>query len=210
MRAGSRQPSALLIVPTSGVAHSCDALETLLQGFALPTHHRWLRRLDWGPHNVRGTFALELIGSTQSQAFVVRAAHPELLTHLATQLRSQLPNAHIIPIPLDLDPFALRAGEAVTVYELRRGAAEKYLPVRVNSPHYPVGNGKREDAAADPLLGLLATLSNLPPQTRLVLQLAAAAAPEEWSRGYLREADQYSLYQSRDERRRQQQERIPP
>ncbi len=212
-RSSPEHPNALLIIPSYGTSLDPVQFETMLQALALPTHRPWLRLLGWrgliwSPRGGRTLFALELVGSAHSQAFVVRAARPAVLSHLATQLQARLPTARILSIPAATDPFALRQDEAVSVYELRRGGAETYLPLRVSEPHHLVrdrgSQSKLDTAGIDPLLGLLAALSTLPQQTRVVFQLALAAAPEGWSRGYEQSADQHSLYQNRSERHQQQ------
>jgi Helicase HerA, central domain/Type IV secretion-system coupling protein DNA-binding domain len=208
------QPTALLIVPAHGSTLDRTAFETLLQALALPTYRRpgWLRylgwrRLAWNPRRLESLLALELVGSAQLQAFVVRIAHPKLLSHVANQLEARFPTAHIVPIQPSSDPLSLRAGEEVTVYALRPGGARTYLPLRVVEHHSPVtGQAKLDRAGLDPLLGLLATLSDLPEGTRVIFQLALSAAPEGWSLGHAQEADRYSLEQNRDDQHQAQQE----
>jgi hypothetical protein len=95
------------------------------------------------------------------------------------------------------------------VYTLDRGGARTYLPLRVIEHHSPVtGQDKLDRAGLDPLLSLLAALSDLPQGTRMIFQLALSAAGEDWSVGHAQEADRYSLEQSRDDQHQVQQRAV--
>ena len=196
--------ASFMIIPAHGSGLDRAAFETLLQALALPTHRPWLRlpgRRSWARRSVSGPFALELVGSFERQAFVVRAAHPTLLAHLATQLQARFPSAKIVAVAAEADPLALQAGEEATVYELRRGEEHIFLPLRVSGEARLLSSG-----GLDPLLGLLAPLATLPEETRVIFQLALAAAPDRWSVGQEESADRYSLHQIRENRHRQDHE----
>jgi hypothetical protein len=191
-----------MIVPAHGSGLDRTAFETLLQALVLPNQPPWQRMLGWlggGDRSGSSLFALELVGSFQGQAFLVRAAYPTLLSHLATQLQARFPSAHLVTVAADTDPLRQRVGEEVTIYELRRGGEHIYLPLRVDGEERRLSSG-----GVDPLLGLLAPLATLPEETRVVLQLALAPAPDRWSLGQEQAADRYSLYQVRENQQRQE------
>ena len=203
----STRGAAFMIVPAHGSGLDRTAFETLVQALALPNHSPWLRllgRLGWVRGSDSGLFALELVGSFYGQAFVVRAVHPTLLSHLATQLQARFPSARIVAIADEGDPLALRAGEEVTVYELHRGGEHIYLPLRISDDERLLSSG-----GLDPLLGLLAPLATVPEETRVIFQLALAPAPDRWSLGQEQAADRYSLYQIRENQRQQEHAAAP-
>src|SRR6516225_5487607 len=108
-----------MIVPAHGSGLDRTAFETLLQALVLPNQPPWQRMLGWlggGDRSGSSLFALELVGSFQGQAFLVRAAYPTLLSHLATQLQARFPSAHIVAVAADTDPLRQRVGEEVTIY----------------------------------------------------------------------------------------------
>src|SRR5258708_806156 len=80
----------------------------------------------------------------------------------------------------------------VSARELRF-AGEAFLSLRTWTPRLAA----RPQEGADPLLGLLAALGEVPDRLRAVAQLALLPAPETWSHGYERQADRSSLQRMR-------------
>jgi len=129
------------------------ALETVMQGLALDTHH---------------PVALEIARTESGRQFLVRATSRAALEHLAAQIQARYPQAIIQPPTCD--PLILHPGEIVTAMELRPGAAS-YLPLRAFRERELPTEG------TDPLLGLLAAMSHVPANTRIVTQLALLPLP---------------------------------
>ena len=101
-------------------------------------------------------------------------------------MQARYPQATIQPVTAEDDPLRRREGEAVSVVELRAGAAP-YLPLRTWKERDLLQEG------ADPLLGLLAVFNHLPPQMRVVAQLALLPASPTWSQAYRRKAVEHPL-----------------
>ena len=99
--------------------------------------------------------ALELVGTTQSRRFIVRASTMSDAQQLVGQLRARYPQAEIRCIDPADDPLQVQAGETVSIVELGAGAAS-YLPLRT----WKERDWERE--GADPLLGQLAALAQVP------------------------------------------------
>jgi hypothetical protein len=134
--------------------------------------------------------ALEIAGTATDRRFLLRATTPAACEHARRQLRMRYPQADMREVTEDDDPLTLKPGEAVSVIELQPGAPS-YLPMR----EVP------EEAASDPILGLLAALT-VPADMRAIAQIALAPAPPTWSRGSLRKALEHPL--------QQEQQRLPP
>jgi energy-coupling factor transporter ATP-binding protein EcfA2 len=141
----------------------------------------------------RHPLALEIAGTPARKSFVLRASTPEALDHAVSQLRARYPQALLLPVSPENDPFRLDAGEAVSALELVAGAAPSQ-PLRVFEDR------ELAEAGIDPLLGLLAAVENLPPETRAVAQLAMAPAAPNWSRAYQRQALEHALESERQQR----------
>src|SRR5690348_12806485 len=60
-------------------------------------------------------FALELVGTTREQRFVLRACSHAQLVFLCKQLEAQYPQAEILHLPASSDPLLLHAGEHAVV-----------------------------------------------------------------------------------------------
>jgi energy-coupling factor transporter ATP-binding protein EcfA2 len=136
--------------------------------------------------DARHPVALEIAGTPTSKAFLVRATTPEALAHATSQLRARFPQAELVPVAADDDPFRLEEGEAVSCVELASGAAA-YLPLRT------LDERERRQEGSDPLLGLLAALDHLPKGARAIAQLALVPAPPQWSAPYRRRAIEHAL-----------------
>ncbi|HVU71158.1 MAG TPA: hypothetical protein VHD63_28785 [Ktedonobacteraceae bacterium] len=180
MTLASQAVLAQVQVPRASSTHDITALETAMLSLTLDAHQ---------------PVALDIAGTPTSRAFLLRAATPVALRHLAAQIQARYPQAEITEAPVD--PLALAPGEVASVVELRP-ATETYLPLRTLAERELLKEG------ADPLLGVLAAFSHLPPQSRAVIHLALLPLPATWSRAFRRRAVEHPL---EPERRRWQQER---
>jgi hypothetical protein len=144
-----------------------------------------------------GPFGLELAASATARWFLVRAGGPAMRRHLESQLAAAYPQADLNRLEVSrtpgLDPAAPAPDEQVAACALvLRGPA--YLPLRtfrdaeVDAAH---------DAQADPVLGILGALDDLPEGWRALAQLVLRPAPADWCRGYLRLAVEHPLAHER-------------
>jgi hypothetical protein len=155
------------------------ALEAVMQGLAIDERH---------------PVALEIARTTRGRLFLLRATSCAALEHIAAQIQARYPQAEIRS--LAEDPLALKEGETVAVLELGPGAAS-YLPLRSWRERELPSEG------TDPLLGVLAALSHLPGQMRVVVQLALLPLPPAWSRADRRRAVEHPLEPERQRQRRE-------
>ena len=176
----AQEPCLVLQVVPPRTASSRDiaALETVMQGLALDTRH---------------PVALEIARTESGRQFLVRATSRAALEHLAAQIQARYPQAIIQP--LSDDPLMLKPGEMVTAIELRPGAAS-YLPLRAFRERELPTEG------TDPLLGLLAAMSHVPANMRVVTQLALLPLPPTWSQADRRRAVEHPLEPERLRQRR--------
>jgi hypothetical protein len=131
--------------------------------------------------------ALEIAGSATRKRFLVRATDEVALYHASQQFRLRYPQADIRPITREDDPLRLGEDEAVTVAELRPGAAE-YLPMREWSPTV-----LQQQKGIDPLLGVLAALATVPKDHRAIAQMVLVPAPPTWSQPHRRKSIEHAL-----------------
>jgi hypothetical protein len=170
-----------VIVPRASSTREIAALETAMQGLAPDARH---------------PVALELAATATSRQFLVRATEASAQTHLTEQVQARYPQATIQAVAAEDDPLIRREGEAVSVVELRAGAAA-YLPLRNWRERELLQEG------ADPLLGLLAVFNHLPAQLRAVTQLALLPASPTWSQAYRRKSVEHPLEPERLRMRRE-------
>jgi len=167
-----------VIPPRSASNRDIAALETVMQGLAL---------------GVRHPVTLEIARTVRGRQFLLRATSPAALEHLAAQVQARYPQANIQPFTDD--PLMLGPEETVTAVELQPGAAS-YLPLRSwRERELPV-------AGTDPLLGLLAAISQVPAKMRVVAQLALVPLSPTWSQAYRRRAVEHPLEPERQRQRR--------
>jgi hypothetical protein len=134
-------------------------------------------------------FGLEIAGEPHARRFVCRAASPTAEAHLRGLVQSAYPQAEVRPIGLLADPAHRRPAEQVLACTLElRGPL--YLPIRILDDAEVDAN---RAAQADPLLGVLSAIGDLPSGWRAVRQLALEPAPEDWCRDFLRLAVQHPL-----------------
>lgn len=154
------------------------------------TGHRALTDIESAMHAlvsaVGRPIALELVGTAAARRFVVRATTTADLAQVIAQLRARYPQAEFCPLDHADDPLHLQPGEVVSLIELRPGAAN-YLPLRAWKDR------DLEREGADPLLGQLAALAEVPAGMRVIAQLALVALPDRWSRQQQRYALEHPL-----------------
>src|ERR1700694_3153969 len=167
-----RQECFLLSVlgPRTTSTRDIGALETAMQGLAQDDRH---------------PVALELAATATSRGFLLRATSAMALSHLCGQIQARYPQTIIQPVAIGQYPLTQREDEAV---ELCAGAAA-YLPLRAFRER------EWQQEGADPLLGILGVFNHLPPQMRVVTQLALLPASPTWSSPYLRKAVEHPLEQ---------------
>jgi hypothetical protein len=145
-------------------AHQVN-LETAMQALVLDPRH---------------PVALEITGEQTAKRFLVRAQRPETLAHAEAQVRMRYLQASFDPVSAADDPLVCRAGEGVSVVELRAGAAP-YLPLQTWEEQ------AMRQPGTDPVLGILAAMT-LPPKIRAVAQIAMVPASPNWSKRQQRRA----------------------
>jgi energy-coupling factor transporter ATP-binding protein EcfA2 len=177
MRFTTPTQSACAIIVPRGHEKDEVALASAMHGLVLDAKH---------------PLALEIAGTPASKQFLLRATTAEAMQHATSQIRARYPQATITPLSGADDPFHLEPGEAVSGIELRGTAPD--LPLRTLEDRELVQPGK------DPVLGLLAALENLPPDTRAIAQLALAPAKANWSRAYTRRGIEHALEPERQQK----------
>ncbi|MBI4493719.1 MAG: hypothetical protein HY690_13085 [Chloroflexi bacterium] len=113
--------------------------------------------------------------------------------HLEAQLAAAYPQAELRQLKLErypaLDPARLEPDAQVQACApVLRGP--QYLPLRTFRDAEVEAT---RNAQADPVLGLLSTLGDLPDGWRSLAQLVLRPAPDDWCRGYLRLAVEHPL-----------------
>src|SRR5712692_6956294 len=138
-------------------------------------------------------FALEIASDGTCRQFLIRAGGPGMRQQLESQLGAAYPQAELRPLNTNTDPARQRAGEQVSacILELRAAA---YLPIRTFSDLDV--DGERA-AQADPVLGILSALGDLPAGWRGLSQLVLQSAAEDWCRDYVRRSVQHPLEHER-------------
>src|SRR5712692_9100147 len=139
-------------------------------------------------------FSLEIAADHTCRQFLIRAAGPRVHQQLESQVGAAYPQAELRPLtPHTADPARCRPGEQVSACSLELRAAA-YLPIRTFTDLDV--DGERA-AQADPVLGILTALGDLPPGWRGLSQLVMQSAPEDWCRDYLRFSVQHPFEHER-------------
>lgn len=137
-------------------------------------------------------FSLEIAATAQARWFLARSASDAMRSHLTAQLGAAYPQAEIRPLDLarypSLDPALKRADEQVALCTLVL-RAPPYLPLRTFRDLDLADRASQ----ADPVLGLLGALTDLPDGWRSLAQLVLRPAPDTWCDGYLRLAVEHPL-----------------
>lgn len=137
--------------------------------------------------------SVELAADARHRQFLVRAASPEARDQLISQLGAAYPQAELRPILRQEDPARPAASEQLAACTLQL-RAPAYLPLRTFTDLDV--DGERA-AQADPVLGILTALGDLPSGWRGLSQLVLHRAPEDWCRGYQRFSVQHPLEHER-------------
>jgi uncharacterized protein DUF87 len=133
--------------------------------------------------------SLEIAADHQRRRFLMRASSARMRQQLLSQLGAAYPQAELRRLKPEDDPARRRPGEQLQARTLRL-RAPVYLPLR-SFTDLDV-DGERA-AQADPVLGILSALGDLPPGWRGLSQLVLEPAPEDWSREHQRLAVQHPL-----------------
>ncbi|MCX6021486.1 MAG: hypothetical protein NTZ05_07110 [Chloroflexi bacterium] len=138
-------------------------------------------------------FSLEIAATGRARWFVVRAGTPAMRGHLEDQFGAAYPQAEIRRLDVDrhpgLDPARLGPEEQVAACTLALRRPE-YLPLRT---FQDAEVDASRAAQADPMLGILAGLGDLPDGWRGLAQLVLSPAPDNWCQSYLRLAVEHPL-----------------
>src|SRR5437763_806629 len=138
-------------------------------------------------------FSLELAATPDVRWFLARASGDAMLRHVADQVGVAYPQAALRPLDVThypgLDPAWRRPDEqaAACTLVLR---APGYLPLRTFRDAEIAAD---QAAQADPVLGVLAALGDLPAGWRALSQLVLRPAPDDWCRSYQRLAIEHPL-----------------
>ena len=168
-RHASARPELLEIVTPRTNAAIVTPVENLLAAIALSE-----------------PFSLEIAATETTRRFLARAQSPAMRRHLTEQLAVAYPQAELRPLDTeclpDLDPARRAPDEqaAICTLRLRR---PPYLPLRTFGDA-EIDADRR--AQADPVLGILGALADLPVGGRGLAQLVLRPAPEDWCNPYLR------------------------
>nr|BBH92282.1 hypothetical protein KTA_04810 [Thermogemmatispora argillosa] len=135
-------------------------------------------------------FALELVGTSQAQGFLLRSCEREQLQLLCRQLEALVPQVEVRWLSAMHDPLRLRPGEQALIGRFSL-LAPSYLPIKTFS-------GKLLTEGADPLPGLLAAMATVGPSQRVIAQVVLARAPDEWVSADLRKTVEHALQAERE------------
>jgi hypothetical protein len=140
--------------------------------------------------------SFEIAADHAQRQFLIRASGAHMRQQLLSQTAAAYPQADLRALSADHDPARLRLGEQLLACTLQL-RAPAYLPLRTFSD---VDVDGERAAQADPLLGILSNLGDLPAGWRGLSQLVVQAAPDDWCRGYQRRAVQHPLEHERVQR----------
>jgi len=143
--------------------------------------------------------SLEIVGDSAQRRFLVRTTSLLGLRRIADQLGAAYPQAVLRPFQSATfptgDPVQAGPDEQIAIAALRLRVGE-HLPLRTLDDRELDAHG--DSIQADPLLGILGALADLPSGWRAVCQLIVlAAAPDGWARAHQRLALERPLDQER-------------
>jgi len=128
------------------------------------------------------TVSLEIVGDHRGRRFLARALSASERRDLVGQLGAAYPQAALRPVPVEEDPAPVRPGEQVAACTL----------VLRHPPYLPLRTFRDDEVdatravQADPVLGILGAMGDLPTGWRTLSQLVLRPAPADWSRSYIR------------------------
>ena len=143
--------------------------------------------------SLREPFSLEIAATDTARWFVARAESPAMRRHLEDQLAVAYPQAELRRLDTErfpgLDP-ARRAPDEQAVARTLVLRGPLYLPLRT---FRDADVDAARDAQADPVLGILGALGDLPAGYRGLTQLVLRPAPDDWCKDFLRLAVEHPL-----------------
>src|SRR5579864_2546790 len=142
---------------------------------------------------VGAPFSVELAADSSRRRFLVRAATAGVRDQLLAQLGAAYPQADFRMLSAEEDPACMQGGEHLTACTLGL-RAPAYLPLRTFTDLDV--DGERA-AQADPVLGLVSALGDLPSGWRGLSQVVLSPVAENWCRDYQRYSVQHPLEHER-------------
>ena len=127
--------------------------------------------------------ALEIAAEERSCRFLIRAGDEGLQEHLERQVGTTYPLAGLRRLDATADPALARPDEELRAAVLTL-AAPSYLPLRTFA-----ATAAGPQAPPEPIRGLIAAASGLPPGWRALMQAVLAPAPRGWDGGIARRLD---------------------
>lgn len=137
--------------------------------------------------------AMEMAGDRDRRRFLVRALGPSMGQQLVSQLGAAYPQADLRRLAASDDPARAREGEQQVACTLQL-RAPAYLPLRTFTD---LDLDAERAAQADPVLGILSALGDLPIGWRGLSQVVLLPAPENWCSDFQRYSVQHPLEHER-------------
>jgi hypothetical protein len=142
-------------------------------------------------------FSLEVAATCNARWFLARTGSVAMRRHLENQVAVAYPQSQLRSLDLEqhprLDPGRIGADEQVAACTLVL-RAPTYLPLRT---FHDADVDAMRSSQADPVLGILGALDDLPDGWRGLTQLVLQPAPDDWCRDYLRLAVEHPLASER-------------
>jgi hypothetical protein len=170
------------------VAHVLEVIAPRTNAATLTSSENFFASLALGE-----PFSVELAADSTRRRFLVRSASQQMHDQLLAQLSAAYPQAEFRIVSTEDDPAQRQATDqfAACILQLR---APEYLPLRTFTDLDL--DGERA-AQADPVLGILSALGDLPAGWRALSQLVLQRAPDDWCRDHQRLAVQHPLEHER-------------
>jgi hypothetical protein len=142
-------------------------------------------------------FSLEIAATCNARWFLARTGSVAMRRHVENQMAVAYPQSQLRSLDLEqhpgLDPGRIKADEQVAACTLVL-RAPAYLPLRT---FHDADVDATRSSQADPVLGILGALDDLPDGWRGLTQLVLQPAPDDWCRAYLRLAVEHPLASER-------------
>ena len=156
-----KRPVLLEVTPPRTGERTLLGVENLLGSIAVPE-----------------PFSLELAGSAYGVALMARCIDDRVVRG---QIAVRYPQARIVEVSPEDDPLRLGEGEEAWGMNLRSSGPE-YVPLRT------FRDDDLLDPGSDPMMALLAALSELQEGERIVARLKLNSLGPDWSQGYMEKA----------------------